>query len=99
MDSTPETVRDGSGGMVLVSVAQLALVAAAVAVSRMNLAVRTSMALVLALTLVNAAVIAVRLLGVRRDGRLVWTFAVVVAVFVISLLAWPAWDIYERVRL
>jgi FtsH-binding integral membrane protein len=79
-------------------VAQLVLVGVAVIVSQLDLASRTNMAIVLALTLLNAAVIAVLLLGVRRDGRLVWMLAAITAVLVLGLLAWPAWDIYERVR-
>jgi hypothetical protein len=98
MDSSPTTFRFDRGRAALVSVAQLVLVAAAVAVSQLDLAVRTNMAIVLLLTIVNAGVIAGLLLGVRRDGRLVWTFALVTAVLVLGLLAWPAWDIYERVR-
>jgi hypothetical protein len=37
-------------------------------------------------------------MGVRRDSRLLAYFIVAVLIFVVSLLAWPAWDIYERAR-
>jgi hypothetical protein len=79
----------------LVTAAQLALMLAAVLVSRLGLGVRTTLIAVMGVTAVNGGVIALRLLGVRRE-RLIAMLAIVTAVFIIGLLAWPAWDVYER---
>lgn len=81
---------------VAISIVQIALVGAAVAVSRLDLPVRTNMALVMGLTTLNAMLVAFLLLGVRRDGRLVFVFALITTVMVLGLLGWPAWDVYER---
>ena len=83
---------------VAISIVQVVLVVAAVAVSQLDLPVRANMVLVMGLTTLNAMLIAFLLLGVRRDGRLVFVFALITTVMVLGLLAWPAWDVYERLR-
>lgn len=98
MDPSPPAFRFDAKRAVVVSVLQIVLVAAAVMVSQLGLPVRASMTAVMALTTLNAMLIAFLLLGVARDGRLVSVFAIIVAVQIIGLLVWPAWDIYERVR-
>ncbi len=82
-----------------VFVAQLVLTAVAVLVSQSNLSARTSMAAVALLAVLNAGIVAVVLMGVRRDGRLVSVLALALIVFVVGLLVWPAWDVYERARM
>jgi membrane associated rhomboid family serine protease len=77
---------------------QIALVMAAAWVSRLDVPPRTSMAIVGALTAVNGLLVAFLLLGVGRSGRLVSLFAIVLVAFLVNLLGWPAWDVYERVR-
>src|SRR3954447_13865921 len=82
-----------------VFVMQLVLTAVAVLVSQSNLSARTSMAAVALLAVLNAGIVAVALMGVRRDGRLVSVLALALIVFVVGLLVWPAWDVYERARM
>jgi hypothetical protein len=81
------------------AVLQVALVAAAVGVSQLDVPVRTRIVMVLALTGINGLIVAMLLLGVRRSGRMVSVFAIVIVTLVIGLLGWPAWDVYERMRL
>lgn len=82
----------------LASVVQIAIVVIAVAVSRLDLPVRANITIVMSLTVVNAGIVALLLLGVRRDGPMVWVFAAIIAFFAINCLFWPAWDIYEHMR-
>jgi heme/copper-type cytochrome/quinol oxidase subunit 4 len=78
--------------------AQLALTGAAVIIAEAGAGGRLQMAAVVAAALVNALVVAFLAMGVRRDGRLVAVFAIAVAVVLVGLLAWPAWDVYERAK-
>jgi caa(3)-type oxidase subunit IV len=80
-------------------VAQLALTGAAVLVSRMELGVRIGMAAVMLIAAVNGLMVAVFLMGIRRDGRLVTLLALGTLVLIAGLLVWPAWDVSQRVRL
>jgi heme/copper-type cytochrome/quinol oxidase subunit 4 len=82
-----------------VFVSQLVLTGAAVLVSRLNLGVRTSVAAVMFIAVLNAGMVAFTLMGVRRDGRFVSIMALAVLVFVLGLLVWPAWDVYDRARM
>jgi heme/copper-type cytochrome/quinol oxidase subunit 4 len=81
-----------------VFVSQLALTAAAVAVSQSVSATRFRIVGVMLLAAVNGLVVALVMMNLRRDSRLVAVFAIVLAVCLAGLLAWPAWDVYERVR-
>jgi len=80
-------------------VAQHALTGAAVLVSRMELGVRVGIAAVMLIAAVNGLMVAVFLMGIRRDGRLVTLLALGTLVFIAGLLVWPAWDVSQRVRL
>jgi hypothetical protein len=82
-----------------VFVAQLVLTGVAVLVSQLDLGVRTGVAAVTVVAVLNAAMVAVVLMGVRRDGRFVSALALAVIVFAVGLLVWPAWDVYERARM
>jgi heme/copper-type cytochrome/quinol oxidase subunit 4 len=82
-----------------VFVLQLALTGAAVLVSRLELGVRTSVAAVMLVAMLNGGLVAFALMGVRRDGRLVSMLVLAVLVFVVGLLVWPAWDVYDRARM
>jgi hypothetical protein len=97
MDS-PSGFRFDMRRAAMTAVLQLALVGAAVGVSQLDLPVRTSLAIVLALTGLNGLIVAMLLLGLRGRGPMVSLFAIIVVIFVIGLLGWPAWDVYERVR-
>jgi ethanolamine utilization microcompartment shell protein EutS len=81
---------------VSITATHLELMLAAVLVSRLGLGRTMNTVVVMALTIGNAAIIAGPLLGVRRD-RMIAMLALVTAIFVLGLLAWPAWDVYERV--
>lgn len=80
-------------------VAQLVLTGAAVLVSRLELGGRVGMAAVMLVAAVNGSMVAVFLMGVRRDGRLVTMLALGTLIFIAGLLVWPAWDVSQRVRL
>lgn len=75
---------------------QVVLMLATVAVSRLG--GRLGMTVVMLLAAVNATVVAVALMGVRRDGPLVRTLAVLTLVVLVGLLVWPAWDVASRLR-
>ena len=92
-DAAPDTRRQ-----VMTFAAQLVLMLATVAVSRLDLGVRAGAAAVMALAAVNAGVVAVGLMGIRRDGAFVRMLAVLTLVVIIGLLVWPAWDVAYRVR-
>lgn len=76
---------------------QVVLMLATVAVSRLDLGVRPGTAAVMMLAALNAALVAVALMGVRRDGPLVRMLALLTAVVMVGLLIWPAWDAASRV--
>ena len=82
----------------LVFASQLLLLLVTVAVSRLDLGVRLGTSAVMLLAAVNATVVAVVLMGVGRDGRLVRMLAVLTLVVIIGLLVWPAWDVAARLR-
>ena len=79
-----------------VFVAQLVLTAAAVLISRTAGRGMAGSAAVMAVALTNAGIVAFTLMGVRRGGRWVLFLLLATTVFVVGLLAWPAWDVYER---
>lgn len=97
MDSSPG-FRFDARHAAATAIVQLVLVAAAVGISQLDLGGRTTLWLVLALTTLNGMLVAFLLLGVKRSGWMISLFAVITVVFIVSLLAWPAWDVYERVR-
>lgn len=80
-------------------VTQLVLTGAAVLVSRLELGVGLGIAAVMLVAAVNASIVAIFLMGVRRDGRLVTMLALGTIVLISGLLIWPAWDISQRARL
>ena len=77
---------------------QLVLTAVAVLLSRLNMGTRAVTVMVMGAAGLNAAIVALILMGLRRDRSLVPVFDIVVLVVVTGLLAWPAWDVYERAR-
>ena len=99
MNATAADGTFGLGRYLAVFVAQLVLTGVAVLVSQLNLSARTSMVAVAVVAVLNAGMVAVALMGVRRDGRLVSVLALAIIVFVVGLLVWPAWDVYERERM
>lgn len=90
-DSQPDIRR-----YVAIFVAQLALTGAAIGASRLGLGTASTVVLVAAVAAVNAVVVALGFMGVRRDGWVVPLVVVVTVFFLIGLLFWPAWDLYER---
>jgi caa(3)-type oxidase subunit IV len=92
-DTAPDTRRH-----LVTFASQLLLMLATVAVSRLGLGVRLGTTAVMLLAAVNATVVAVVLMGVRRDGLLVRMLAVLTLVVMVGLLVWPAWDVAARVR-
>ncbi len=92
-DTAPDTRRH-----LLTLASQLVLMLATVAVSRLDLGVRLGAAAVMLLAAFNATVVAVVLMGIRRDGPLVRMLAVLTLVVIVGLLFWPAWDGAARVR-
>lgn len=95
---TPADTTSDSRRHILTLAAQLGLMLATVAVSRLDLGVRFGAAAVMLLAAANATVVAVALMGVRRDGLLVRLLAVLTLVVILGLLIWPAWDVAYRVR-
>ena len=85
-------------GYLTVFVSQLVLTALAVLVSRMDLGGRWGGVVVMGVATVNGLLVAIMLLGVRREGRLVSVLALAVVVFLVGLLVWPAWDVAQRTR-
>lgn len=96
--STPAVTAPGSSRHLLTLVVQLLLMLATVAVSQLDLGVRLGMTAVMLLASVNAIVVAVVLMGVRREGFLVRMLAVLTLAHIVGLLVWPAWDVAYRVR-
>ena len=92
-DTAPDTRRH-----VVTFASQLVLMLATVAVSRLDLGVRLGATAVMLLAAVNATVVAVALMGVRRDGPLVRMLVVLTLVVIVGLLVWPAWDTAYRLR-
>lgn len=81
----------------LVVVCQLLLTALAVAVSRMGSG-RTTMVLTLAVAGLNGLVVALFLMGVRRERPIVIATLAVMLVALASLIFWTGWDLYDTVR-
>jgi uncharacterized membrane protein YhaH (DUF805 family) len=54
--------------------------------------------IVMAIAGVNAVVVAVAQMGVRRDGRLPLWLALLTLVLITGLLIWPAVDVSQRAR-
>ncbi len=95
---TPADTAPHSRRHLLTLATQLGLMLATVAVSRLELGVPLRATAVMLLAAVNATVVAVVLMGVRRDGVLVRMLVVLTLVVIIGLLFWPAWDVAQRVR-
>ncbi len=95
---TPAHAAPDSRLHMLTLACQLVLMLATVAVSRLDLGVRLGATAVMLLAAVNATVVAVVLMGVRRDGPLVRMLAVLTLVVIVGLLIWPSWDGASRVR-
>ncbi len=95
---TPADTPPDSRRHLLTFALQVALMLATVGVSRIDLGVRLGAAVVMLLAAANATVVAVALMGVRRDGLLVRLLAVLTLVVILGLLIWPAWDVAYRVR-
>jgi hypothetical protein len=77
---------------------QLVLTVVAVVLSRLNMGTRAVAVMVMGAAGLNAAIVVLMLMGLRRERSLVPVFVIVVLVVVAGLLGWPAWDIYERAR-
>jgi len=97
MRTPADTAPDSRRHLVTLAL-QLLLMLATVAVSRLDLGVRLGATAVMLLAAANATVVAVVLMGVRRDGRLVQMLALLTLVVIVGLLIWPAWDAADRVR-
>jgi hypothetical protein len=89
----------GRRGHLTIFAAQLLLTLVAVLVSRMDLAVRTGAAAVMAVAAVNGCLVAVYLLGVRRSGWMIWGLTLATLFAIVGLLVWPVWDVAERAGL
>jgi hypothetical protein len=79
----------------LLAGAQLLVLALTLAASRAASG-HVGVALVTALAGVNGAIVAVGLMGVRRDGWGPWALALLTLTITVGLLFWPAWDIASR---
>ena len=79
----------------LMAGAQLVVLALTLAASRVASG-HTGVALVMALAGVNGVIVAVGLMGVRRDGGGPWALALLTLTITVGLLFWPAWDIAFR---
>lgn len=79
--------------------AQLVLVMLAVVAARALPAGRGTIAVIMAIALVNGAAVVLGAMGVRRDGWMVSTLMAMTFFFIIGLLVWPAWDIAGRARI
>jgi hypothetical protein len=79
-------------------VAQLLLTGLAVGLSQVGLGLRAGIVAIMGVATLNAMMVAVLLLGVRREGRLIWIGAVSTVFLMIGLLVWPAWDVWVRAR-
>ena len=97
MHSTPTDGTPNIGRYLAVFASQLVLTGVAVLLSRLG--GRAGMTAVMLVAAVNAALVAVVLMGVRRDGRIVRMLALATVVFLVGLLAWPAWDVAQRARM
>ncbi|MFN7915814.1 MAG: hypothetical protein U0Q55_10795 [Vicinamibacterales bacterium] len=94
MPSAPDT-----RPYLVVWAAQLVLTLLAVLVARVEaLGTTLGIAAVMLLAIINAGMVAVYTMGIRRDGRAIVWLAVVTVVLIAGLLVWPAWDISQRGR-
>ena len=75
--------------------AQLVVLALTLAASR-TVSGYAGVVLVMALAGVNGAIVAIGLMGVRRDGRGPWALALLTLAITVGLLFWPAWDVALR---
>lgn len=96
MHSTPAD--SGARRFLLIGAAQFALVGLVVLVSRLDLAGSVRSAAIMGTSLVNGLIVALALMGVRRDGRMIALLALGVVVLIAGLLIWPSWDTFDRVR-
>lgn len=84
---------------VVVFVAQLVLTVLTVLVSRVeDLGATLGVTAVMLLAAINAGMVAMFTMGIRRDGRLIAWLAVLTVVLMIGLLIWPGWDVSQRGR-
>lgn len=95
---TPADTASDTRRHLLTLASQLGLMLATVGVSRLELGLRAGAAAVMLLAAVNATVVAVVLMGVRRDGPLVRGVVLLTLVVIVGLLVWPAWDTASRVK-
>jgi heme/copper-type cytochrome/quinol oxidase subunit 4 len=79
--------------------ALLALTAANVALSQAPLSAGVRVGAVLAVSGIEAVVAALAFMHLDHERRWVYGTVVLTIVVLSGLLFWPAWDIYERVRL
>lgn len=77
------------------AVAQFVVLALTLAAARVASG-HTGVALVMALAGVNGTIVAVGLMGVRRDGWAPWALALLTLAITVGLLFWPAWDVAAR---
>lgn len=83
----------------IVLLAQVALVALAVAASLSMPAGHQTTAVIMVIAVANGATVALGAMGVKRDGWMVSTLMAMTFFFIIGLLIWPAWDIAQRSRM
>jgi caa(3)-type oxidase subunit IV len=92
--SAAETSRSTCLGVPL---AQFALIAAAVVVSRLELSHAARSGGVLLLATLNAGLVTLFFMRLRLEARFITVLVVFTLLFIAGLLFWPAWDVYERV--
>jgi hypothetical protein len=86
------------GAHLAIAAAQVVLTLLAVVVSRLGLGGHVGAVAVMGLATVNGLIVALAVLGVRRNGALVSWLALGVVVLIAGLLVWPAWDVAARAR-
>lgn len=79
-------------------VVQLLLTVAAVVASRAGLGARTLQVVVVGMAVLNSVLVGVVALGLRRQWWPTYVMVAVMVVVGVSLLGWPAWGHYDRVR-
>lgn len=92
---------EGTGSLgrhLAIGAVQVVLTLLAVAASRVNLEGHLAAVLVMVIAAVNAGVVAVAVLGVRRGGTIVSALAVCTVVVIAGLLVWPALDTASHAR-
>ena len=80
-------------------VALLALTAANVLVSTLNLGTRTAVTMAFLIAAVEAVVAAVVFMHLTAERRFVVATIAFTNLVLAGLLFWPAWDLYDRPRL